>query len=74
MTPPVAPKNQTPFDDEISLLDIIQFFKTNFKRMLFFIIMGGILGYLCGKLADPVTVDALVLNSEGFYKDLVRSN
>jgi len=24
--------------------------------------------------ASPVTVDALVLNSEGFYKDLVRSN
>jgi hypothetical protein len=54
MTPPVAPKNQTPFDDEISLLDIIQFFKTNLKRILFFIILGGILGYLYGKLADPV--------------------
>ena len=24
--------------------------------------------------AAPVTVDALVINSEGFYKDLVRSN
>ena len=24
--------------------------------------------------ASPVTVDALVLNSEGFFKDLVRSN
>ena len=24
--------------------------------------------------AAPVTVDALILNSEGFYKDLVRSN
>jgi hypothetical protein len=24
--------------------------------------------------SSPVTVDALVLNSEGFYKDLVRSN
>ena len=35
MTPPVAPKNQTPFDDEISLLDIIQFFKDNLKRILF---------------------------------------
>ena len=56
MTPPVAPKNQTPFDDEISLLDIIQFFKTHFKRILFFIILGGILGYLYGKLAPPVYV------------------
>jgi hypothetical protein len=53
MTPPLAPQNQTPFDDEISLLDIIQFFKTNFKRILFFIILGGILGYLYGKLALP---------------------
>ena len=35
MTPPVSPKNQSPFDDEISLLDIIQFFKANFKRILF---------------------------------------
>jgi len=54
MTPPLAPKNQSPFDDEISLLDIIQFFKAHFKRILFFIILGGILGYLYGKLADPV--------------------
>jgi hypothetical protein len=54
MTPPLTPKNQTPFDDEISLLDIIQFFKTHFKRILFFIILGGILGFLYGKLADPV--------------------
>jgi uncharacterized protein involved in exopolysaccharide biosynthesis len=54
MTPPAAPKNQSSFDDEISLLDIIQFFKTHFKRILFFIILGGILGYLYGKLAGPV--------------------
>jgi hypothetical protein len=54
MTPPVAPKNQTPLDDEISLLDIIQFFKTHFKRILFFIVMGGLAGFLYGKLADPV--------------------
>ncbi len=54
MAPPLAPKNQTPFDDEISLLDIIHFFKTNFKRILFFAIMGGILGYLNSKLAKPV--------------------
>jgi hypothetical protein len=54
MAPPSAPKNQSSFDDEISLLDIIQFFKDNFKRILFFIIMGGVLGYLYGKLADPV--------------------
>lgn len=48
------PPVQTSFDDEVSLLDIIQFFKTNLKRILFFVIIGGILGYLYGKLADPV--------------------
>jgi hypothetical protein len=54
MAPPLAPKNQTPFDDEISVLDIIQFFKANIKRILFFIILGGLTGFLYGKLADPV--------------------
>ena len=62
MASPVAPKNQIPFDDEISLLDIIQFFKVNFKRILFFIILGGILGYLYGKLADPVYDGSLLVS------------
>ena len=48
------PPAQTSFDDEVSLLDIIQFFKTHFKRMLFFVILGGILGYLYGKLVSPI--------------------
>jgi hypothetical protein len=61
MTPPVAPKNQTPFDDEISLLDIIQFFKTHFKRILFFIILGGVLGGLYGKFAGPVYEGSMLL-------------
>ena len=63
MTPPVAPKNQTPFDDEISLLDIIQFFKIHFKRILFFIILGGTLGYLYGKLAPPVYDGSILISS-----------
>ncbi len=50
----IKPPAKTQFDDEISLLDIIQFFKTNFKRMLFFIILGGTLGGLYGKLANPI--------------------
>jgi uncharacterized protein involved in exopolysaccharide biosynthesis len=62
MTPPVAPKNQTPFDDEISLIDIIQFFKTHFKRILFFIILGGILGGLYGKLASPVYYGSVLVS------------
>jgi hypothetical protein len=48
------PPAQNSFDDEISLADIIKFFKANIKRILFFIILGGILGGLYGKLADPV--------------------
>jgi len=70
MTRPLSPKNQTPFDDEISLLDIIQFFKASFKRILFFIILGGILGGLYGKLADPVYDGSLLLSPAlvaGFY-------
>ena len=70
MTPPVAPKNQTPFDDEISLLDIYKFFKTHFKRILFFIILGGILGYLYGKLAPPV-YDGTILVSPAKVAGLV---
>lgn len=50
----IKPPAKTQFDDEISLLDIIQFFNVNFKRILFFIILGGVLGYLYGKFADPV--------------------
>ena len=46
MTPPAAPKNQTPFDDDISLLDIIQFLKTNLIKILFFVMLGGMLAAL----------------------------
>jgi hypothetical protein len=47
-------KTPTPYDDEISLLDIIQFFKTNFKSILLFVILGGIIGFLYGKYTDPI--------------------
>jgi hypothetical protein len=42
-------KKQTPFDDEISISDIAQFFKKNFKRIVAFIVIGGILGICFGK-------------------------
>ena len=48
------PSPQTPFDDEISLLDIIHFFKANVKRIILFSILGGILGALYGKFAGPL--------------------
>ena len=55
------PPTQTPFDDEISLLDIIQFFKTNIRRILFFVMMGGILGGLYGKFADPIYEGSMLI-------------
>jgi hypothetical protein len=45
---------QTPFDDEISIADIIKFFKKNGKTLIGFILFGGLLGALYGKFADPV--------------------
>ena len=62
MAPPADPKNQTSLDDEISLLDIIQFFKDHFKRILFFIILGGVLGYLYGKFADPIYQGSVLIS------------
>lgn len=49
----IKPQAHTSFDGEISLLDIIQFFKVNIKRIFFFVIMGGILGSLYGGFAEP---------------------
>lgn len=71
MAPPVAPKNQTPFDDEISHIDIIQFFKTHFKRILFFVIIGGILGYLYGKLAAPIYEGSVLISPAKVAGNLV---
>jgi hypothetical protein len=45
---------QTPFDDEISIADIIKFFKKNGKTLIGFILFGGLLGALYGEFADPV--------------------
>jgi hypothetical protein len=47
-------KNQPAFDDEISLLDIIHFFKSHKKFILICIILGGILGGLFGSYTDPI--------------------
>jgi hypothetical protein len=45
---------QTPFDDEISIADIIKFFKKNGKTLIGFILLGGLLGALYVKFAGPV--------------------
>jgi hypothetical protein len=48
------PSAQNSFDDEISLADIIKFFRKNIKTLVSFILLGGLLGGLYGKFADPV--------------------
>jgi hypothetical protein len=48
------PPAQNSFDDEISLADIIKFFLKNIKTLVSFILLGGLLGGLYGKFADPV--------------------
>jgi hypothetical protein len=45
---------QNSFDDEISFADIIKFFRKNIKTLVSFILLGGLLGGLYGKFADPV--------------------
>jgi hypothetical protein len=49
---------QNSFDDEISLADIIKFFRKNIKTLISFILLGGLFGGLFvefyGKFADPV--------------------
>ena len=75
--PPVAPKNQTPFDDEILLLDIIKFFKAHFIFVVMSGILGGILGGLYGKLSDPKYVGFFVISTatvaDKFVADPVRT-
>jgi hypothetical protein len=43
-------KNSVPFNDEFTLLDIIEFFKANFKIILLFMFLGCFLGFLSKKL------------------------
>ena len=61
---PQLQKNSAPYDDKMSLLDIIKFFKANFKKIFLFTILGGFLGFLYQK---SVTVEYIgqVLISPG---------
>ncbi len=47
-------KTQPSFDDEISISDIIHFFKAHKKFILICVILGGILGGLFGHITGPV--------------------
>ena len=59
---PLAPKNQTPLDDEISLLDIIQFFKSHKKMIFIFVIIGTLLGGLYGNFTAPVYKGSVLIS------------
>jgi hypothetical protein len=53
---------QNSFDDEISLADIIKFFRKNIKTLVSFILLGGLLGGLYGKFADPVYIGSMLVS------------
>lgn len=46
-------KNQSLFDDEPSLLDIIHFFKSNKRLIFIFVLMGALIGGLYAKFSGP---------------------
>jgi hypothetical protein len=52
---------QPPFDDEISIADIIKFFRQNLKRLIIFSLLGGLLGSLYGKFAGPMYEGSILI-------------
>jgi hypothetical protein len=68
ITPPPT-KNH--FDDEISLADIIKFFRKNIKTLVSFILLGGLLGGLYGKFADPVYDGSVLVSPAMIAGDFV---
>jgi hypothetical protein len=62
---------QNSFDDEISLADIIKFFRKNIKTLVSFILLGGILGGLYGKFADPVYDGSVLVSPAKIAGDFV---
>ncbi len=52
---------QNSFDDEISLADIIKFFKKNIKTLVSFLLLGGLLGGLYGNFAGPVFEGSMLI-------------
>ncbi len=58
-----TPQNIQPsFDDEISIADIVHFFKSHKKFILIFVILGGILGGLFGKNAGPMYKGSVLIS------------
>ena len=58
-----TPQNIKPsFDDEISIADIIHFFKSHKKMILIFIIIGALLGGLYGNFTVPVYKGSVLIS------------
>ena len=56
------PPKQTPFDDEISIADIIHFFKSHKKMILIFVIIGALLGGLYANFKEPVYIGSVLIS------------
>ena len=62
-----TPQNiQASFDDEISIADIIHFFKSHKKMILFFVIIGTLLGGLYANFTEPVYKGSVLISSVKF--------
>jgi capsular polysaccharide biosynthesis protein len=58
-----TPQNIQPsFDDEISIADMIRFFKSHKKMILIFVIIGGLLGGLVGNFTGPVYKGSVLIS------------
>jgi capsular polysaccharide biosynthesis protein len=59
-----TPQNIQPsFNDEISIADMIHFFKSHKKMILIFVIIGGLLGGLYGNFTGPVYKGSVLIST-----------
>ena len=69
-----TPQNMQPsFDDEISIADIILFFKSHKKMILIFVIIGTLLGGLYGNFTEPVYEGSILISPAKFAGAFVQN-
>jgi len=67
-----TPQNIQPsFDDEISIAEIIHFFRSHKKMILIFVIIGTLLGGLYGNFTEPVYKGSIIISPAKFAGDFV---
>jgi hypothetical protein len=67
-----TPQNIQPsFDDEISIIDIIRFFKSHKKIILIFVIIGALLGGLYANFTEPVYKGSVLISPAKIAGDFV---